>query len=128
MFDVTVNEQSFSSVAGAKSLSNSLLRSKPYFSTPLGLTLEEAADAGPLPSSAPASGVTKTPAAAIKRTGRPFRPLREAESPEFAPARFDPLNPCPTNVMRHLPDLVRPTLLVAPAYASPMAGSPASPA
>src|SRR3984885_8384641 len=104
MFDVTVNEQSFSSVAGAKSLSNSLLRSKPYFRTPLGLTLEEAADAGPLPSSAPASGVTKTPAAAIKRTGRPFCPLPGADRLEPAPTRSDPFGPCPTNVIASSPE------------------------
>src|SRR5271154_3608553 len=110
MFDVTVNEQSFSSVAGAKSLSNSLLRSKPYFNTPLGLALDDAADAGPLSTSAPASGVTKTPAAAINRTGRPFCPLRGTNRPELTPKRFDTLGPCPTNVIRHLPDLVRPTL------------------
>src|ERR1700722_2763028 len=110
MFDVTVNEQSFSSVAGAKSLSNSLLRSKPYFSTPFGSTLEGAAAAGPLVNNAAASGATKTPAAPVSRTGRPARRHRGVESRELAPDRFDPLGPCPTNVIRHLPDLVRPTL------------------
>jgi hypothetical protein len=47
MFEVTVNEQSFSSVAGAKSLLNSLLRSNPYFRIPFGSTLDDAAAAGP---------------------------------------------------------------------------------
>src|ERR1700722_12978025 len=77
MFEVTVYEQSFSSVAGAKSLLNSLLRSNPYLSTPLGSTPEEAA-AGPPGESARANGVinaTATPAAVTLRLLRRGRQL-----------------------------------------------------
>src|ERR1700722_18982967 len=109
MFDVTVNEQSFSSVAGAKSLSNSLLRSNPYFRTPFGSTLEGAAAAGPDVKRTAASGVPNTPAAAVKRTGSPLG-LRCADRLGLALPRLDPPSPCPTNVIRHLPDLVRPTI------------------
>src|SRR5271170_7310928 len=96
MFDVTVYEQSFSSVAGAKSLLNSLLRSNPYFSTPLGLTSEDEAEAGPPDTSAWVSGATRATAAPsttrldILRGGRRLEP---------SPAPFERSGLCASSPM-----------------------------
>src|ERR1700733_8224369 len=81
MFEVTVYEQSFSSVAGAKSLLNSLLRSNPYLSTPLGLTPEDAA-AGPPGESAGGSGVSNATATPAAATFRLLRRGRRVPTPQ----------------------------------------------
>src|ERR1700742_3217951 len=97
MFAVTVNEQSFSSVAGAKSLLNSLLRSNPYLRTPVGFTLEDEADAAAPDRSVWVSG-TRSATALPRRRRLPLLRRGRRFEPSSAPfVRSDPSasNPMP---------------------------------
>src|SRR6202167_3100195 len=109
MFEVIVKEQSFSSVAGEKSLLNSLLRSKPYFRTPLGLMSEDEAEAEPPDTSAWVNGATRATAAPsttrldILRGGRRLEPSHapfERSGPCASSPMPNPLLPGPARVLR----------------------------
>src|ERR1700734_881674 len=96
MFAVTVNEQSFSSVAGAKSLLNSFLRSNPNLRTPVGLTLEDEAEAGPpdrrvwVRGARSATAVPRTRRLPLLRRGRRFE-LLPAPSVPSVPSASSPM-------------------------------------